>query len=40
MQTKPRKGSKGGGWIDDGAPDDPAMRAVIERLMRGQPGDG
>ena len=39
VETKPRKGSKGPGWTDDGAPEDPEMRAVILRLMRGRHGD-
>ena len=39
VQTKSRKDSKGGGWADDGAPPDPAMREVIVRLMRGRPSD-
>ena len=37
VETKPRKGSKGGGWADDGSPSDPEMRAVILRMMQGRP---
>jgi hypothetical protein len=39
VQTQPRNGSKGGGWVDDGAPSDPEMRAVLLRMMRGRPSE-